>query len=120
MSEDTPVREASVRYTRVKEDVKERDQRLREFLLHYIPVVKSEVIRIKMRLPRHIETEDLHGVALCVLMRAFERFTNTEDAAFGAYVRQRVRGAILDELRRLDTLTRSARRKAGVKHMQWA
>ncbi len=113
MSKDTPVREASVRYSRVQEDMKDRDRQLRHFLLHYLPVVKSEVIRFKMRLPRHIEAEDLQGVALCVLMRAFERFTHTEDTSFAAYVRQRVRGAILDELRRLDTLTRSARRKAG-------
>lgn len=80
--------------------------------IKYLPIVKGEVSRFKLRLPRHIEAEELHGVAIAGLMRAIERGKGIYDEKFGAYVRQRVRGAILDELRRVDVYSRSVRRKA--------
>jgi RNA polymerase sigma factor for flagellar operon FliA len=78
----------------------------------YLPVVRSEVARIKSRVPRHVEADDLHGVAIAGMMRAFERGTGFEDERFGAYVRQRIRGAILDELRKMDVFSRTVRKKA--------
>lgn len=87
-------------------------ERIQRLAMKYLPIVKSEVSRFKLRLPRHIEAEELHGVGIAGLMRALERGTDETSEAFGAYVRQRVRGAILDELRRVDTLSRSVRKKA--------
>jgi len=78
----------------------------------YLPIVKNEVLRFKMRLPKQVEVEDLQGAALSGLMRAVEKWEPCDEATFGAYVRQRVRGAILDELRRLDQMSRSVRKKA--------
>ena len=85
---------------------------MRRLVTEYLPIVKSEVSRFKLRLPAHVEAEELHGVAIGGLMRALERGKDVDTEKFGAYVRQRVRGAILDELRRMDVFSRTVRRKA--------
>lgn len=84
----------------------------RELALRYLPIVKHELMRIQIRIPKHIDMDDLHGVAIIGLMHALERFSSSDEVTFGAYVRQRVRGAILDELRRMDLFTRERRKKA--------
>lgn len=84
----------------------------RDLVLRYLPVVKSEVARFKQRLPSHVEAEELHSVAITGLMRALERGVEHTPQVFGAYVRQKVRGAILDELRKWDCFTRGLRQKA--------
>ena len=85
---------------------------LEELALRYLPIVRSEVARFKSRVPRHVDADDLHGVAIAGLMRALERGRGMHEERFGAYVRQRVRGAILDELRKMDVYSRTVRRKA--------
>lgn len=89
-----------------------RPATLSELAERYLPVVKHEMARFKVRLPRQVDVEDLQGAAMSGLMRALERYNTEDDESFGAYVRQRVRGAVLDELRRMDQFTRSVRRKA--------
>lgn len=81
-------------------------------ILEMLPIVQSEVLRYKLRVPRSVDPEELNGVAIGGLMRAMERWDGGDSETFGAYVRQRVRGAILDELRRMDVLSRGARKKA--------
>ncbi|MFO7724826.1 MAG: FliA/WhiG family RNA polymerase sigma factor [Oceanipulchritudo sp.] len=88
------------------------EESLEELALRFLPIVRSEVARFKSRVPRHVEADDLHGVAIGGLMRALERGEDVNGERFGAYVRQRVRGAILDELRKMDVYSRSVRRKA--------
>lgn len=111
MTQEGVARKVAAAYGSTRRETTGSDE-LRRLALQFLPVVKSEVARFKMRLPRHVEAEELHGVAIGGLMRALERGTGVEEEKFGAYVRQRVRGAILDELRRLDVLSRTARRKA--------
>jgi RNA polymerase sigma factor for flagellar operon FliA len=84
----------------------------RDLAVRYLPIVKHELMRVKMRIPNYIDMDDLHGVAIIGLMHALEKFSTSEEVTFGAYVRQRVRGAILDELRRMDLFTRERRKKA--------
>lgn len=99
-------------YARAKKSDQATEERMREYALKFLPIVKSEVLRFKMRVPRHIELEELHGVAICGLMKAFDRYEEAQSDSFGAYVRKRVRGSILDELRRLDSMSRTSRKKA--------
>jgi RNA polymerase sigma factor for flagellar operon FliA len=112
MSTDTAVKRVSEAYSKTTRSSSEIRQRMQDYALRYLPIVKSEVLRFKMRVPKHIEFEELYGVAICGLMRAFERYSEDQAEQFGGYVRKRVRGAILDELRRLDTFSRGLRRKA--------
>jgi RNA polymerase sigma factor for flagellar operon FliA len=118
MSGDITAKQVSAAYSNAMRSSPEVRQRMKDYALRYLPIVKSEVLRFKMRVPKHIEFEELHGVAICGLMRAFDRYVESEANAevdrFGAYVRKRVRGAILDELRHLDTMSRGVRRKARI------
>ena len=111
MSGEAAARRVSEAYSRAKRSGPQERERVKAYALKFLPIVKSEVLRFKMRVPRHIEFDELHGVAICGLMRAFDRYSE-DDEHFGVYVRKRVRGAILDELRRLDTMSRGLRKKA--------
>lgn len=64
-----------------------------------------------MRLPAHIDKEDLINVGIIGLISAVERFDEGRNVKFETYARFRIRGAILDELRSRDNLSRSARNK---------
>jgi RNA polymerase sigma factor for flagellar operon FliA len=79
------------------------------FLLHYAPLVKVVVSRIAARLPRGLEIPDLVGEGILGLIDAVERFDPSRGVPFGVYARQRIRGAVLDHLRAIDPLPRSAR-----------
>jgi RNA polymerase sigma factor for flagellar operon FliA len=82
----------------------------REDLLQlYLPIVKSIVARIKINLPPHIEEEDLYSVGLAGLISALKKYDPSQKKSFGSYAAMRIRGAILDELRRMDWMPRNAR-----------
>ncbi len=82
-----------------------------EKIMKFAPLVKNIVERIAMRLPGHIDKEDLINVGIIGLMSAMERFDESKNIRFETYARFRIRGAILDELRSRDTMSRSARNK---------
>jgi RNA polymerase sigma factor for flagellar operon FliA len=80
-----------------------------ELLQLYLPIVKSIVARIKINLPPHIEEEDLYSVGLAGLIAALKKYDPSQQKSFGSYAAMRIRGAILDELRRMDWMPRNAR-----------
>ncbi|MBN1828898.1 MAG: FliA/WhiG family RNA polymerase sigma factor [Deltaproteobacteria bacterium] len=80
-------------------------------ILKYGPLVKNVVERIAIKLPRHIDKEDLIHVGIIGLMSALERFDETRNVRFETFAKFRIRGAILDELRSRDVLSRSTRNK---------
>lgn len=81
-------------------------------LRHYYPIVSSTVRRIERKLPLHAYRDELHGAAMLGLVHALQRYEQSPQSSFQRYVRLRVRGAVMDELRRQDNLPRTARRKA--------
>ncbi len=88
-------------------DKKKREEQI----MKYVPLVKNVVGRIMLRLPSHVDKEDLINVGVIGLMSALERFDETKNVKFETYARFRIRGAILDELRSRDAVSRSARNK---------
>jgi RNA polymerase sigma factor for flagellar operon FliA len=64
------------------------------------------------RLPASVEVDDLIQVGLIGLMDAVARFDGTQGAQFESYATQRIRGAMLDELREADWLPRHVRQKS--------
>jgi RNA polymerase sigma factor for flagellar operon FliA len=83
-----------------------------ELVERYLPLVKTVAGRLAITLPPHIDLQDLHSAGLVGLLDAVRRFDPRSGASFESYARLRVRGAILDELRRLDWVPRSVRDKA--------
>jgi RNA polymerase sigma factor for flagellar operon FliA len=62
------------------------------------------------RLPVSVEADDLIQVGMMGLMEALNRYEEMPGAQFETYAQQRIRGAMLDELRQLDWLPRGARK----------
>ena len=79
----------------------------------YRPLVGRLAHQMMARLPANIEKDDLEQVGLIGLTDAMSRFDaeNSAGASFETFATQRIRGAMLDELRRCDIATRSARRQ---------
>ena len=65
-----------------------------------------------MTLPSHVNTDDLYSAGLVGLLNAVRRFDPKGGSSFETYARVRIRGAIFDELRRLDWVPRSVHDKA--------
>lgn len=79
-----------------------------EALEDILPVVDAVLSTLDRRLPRHISREDLASAAKLALVQALNRFQGPSTEA-RAYCFTRVRGAVFDELRRLDPLSRRTR-----------
>ncbi|GAB2756064.1 hypothetical protein GCM10027174_34840 [Salinifilum aidingensis] len=91
----------------------QRDQRLRDRLvLHYAPLVKYVAGRVGTGLPAHVEVSDLVQSGIFGLVDAIEKFEPERGLKFETYAMQRIRGAILDDLRALDWVPRSVRSRS--------
>jgi RNA polymerase sigma factor for flagellar operon FliA len=78
----------------------------------YLPLVKAVVGRLAMTLPAHVNSDDLYSAGLVGLLNAVRRFDIKSGSSFEHYARVRIRGAVFDELRRLDWVPRSVHDKA--------
>jgi RNA polymerase sigma factor FliA len=96
------------RYTRSGPGSKMENSMVEE----YLPLVKTVVGRLAMTLPSHVNTDDLYSAGLVGLLNAMRRFNPKSGTSFETYARVRIRGAIFDELRRLDWVPRSVHEKA--------
>lgn len=83
-----------------------------KIITHYLYLVKYAVGRMLVHLPSYLEADDLSGYGLIGLIQAVEKFELARNIRFETFASQRIRGAILDQLRALDWLPRSLRKKA--------
>lgn len=83
-----------------------------DLIMEYAPLIKFIAQKIAVRLPSHIELDDLISSGVIGLMDAIEKYDPKRDNKFKTYAEFRVRGAILDELRAQDWVPRSVRDKA--------
>jgi RNA polymerase sigma factor FliA len=90
-----------------KRNRRERDRLAEE----YLPLVRHVVARIAMNLPAHVDSDELFQVGSVGLVNASRSFDEKRGVAFKTYAFALIRGAILDELRRLDVVPRSTREK---------
>ena len=78
----------------------ERDfERLLESAL---PLVRPLVRHMKRSLPRNFEADELENIAVASLLAAVRDYRASQDGNFVSYATTRIRGGILDELRRTD------------------
>ena len=78
---------------------------------HFAPKVKYLALRLKARLPQNIELSELISAGTLGLMEAFGKFRPDLNVKFDTYAENRIRGAMLDELRSMDWLPRSLRQR---------
>jgi RNA polymerase sigma factor FliA len=90
----------------------EEDSAFQELLENHLPLVRSIVQRMKRKLPSNVETEDLYSIGVTGLVAAARNYRRSQERTFVAYAAIRISGAIMDELRRTDCLSRANRSKA--------
>lgn len=78
----------------------------------HMPLVRYHVSRISSGLPKSVNKEDLFSHGMLGLYDALEKFDSKRDLKFDTYASFRIRGAILDGLRKEDWLPRTMREKA--------
>ncbi|WP_163575591.1 RNA polymerase sigma factor FliA [Halomonas faecis] len=83
-----------------------------DLLDQYLPLVRRQALSLQVRLPASIELDDLIQAGTVGLLEAMGRFDAGQGASFATFASQRIRGAMLDELRSRDWLPRSVRRNA--------
>ncbi len=81
-------------------------------LTKYAPLVRRLALQLMAKLPASVELEDLIQAGMLGLLDAANRYQETQGAQFETYASQRIRGAMLDELRELDWASRGIRKTA--------
>ncbi len=85
---------------------------LREKLIvEYAPLVKLVAGRLCMYLGNNVEYEDLVGYGVFGLIDAIDRFDLKKTVKFETYASLRIRGSILDQIRKMDWIPRTLRQK---------
>lgn len=82
-----------------------------ELVVKLLPLVRRMAWQMRERLPLHVELDDLVSTGVLGLIDAVRKFDARKDVKLERYAQHRVRGAILDGLRGLDTASRDMRRK---------
>lgn len=104
--------------TRTREDLDalwrsyktDRQQSVRNILMEqYLPIVRYAAERIGEKLPHSVDVQDLMSAGIFGLADAIERFDLSRGVKFETYCSSRIRGAILDELRKMDWVPRLVR-----------
>ena len=85
---------------------------LERLVLQYAPLIKFIASRMAMRLPSHVCLDDLISSGMIGLLDAIKKFDPKKNINFKTYAEIRIKGAILDELRSLDWIPRSIRKKS--------
>jgi len=82
-----------------------------QIILEHASLIRYIVNRMAVRLPSHIDLEDLHNTGVIGLIDAIEKYDPGKNCKFKTYAEFRIKGAILDQLRSLDWVPRSVRQK---------
>src|SRR5579871_41935 len=78
----------------------------------YLPLVGSILKRLTGTFPDEVDREDLYSAGLVGLLGAVRKYDATTGVPFDSYARQRIRGAMLDEMWRMDWVPRAIREKS--------
>ncbi len=92
--------------------MKNKAPELREkIILEYAPLVKTVAGRLSMYLGYNVEYEDLVSYGIFGLIDAIDKFDTMKEVKFETYASLRIRGSILDQIRKMDWIPRTIRQK---------
>lgn len=95
-----------------EEYAKVKSPEVREkLILEYAPLVKLVAGRLSMYLGYNVEYDDLVGYGIFGLIDAIDKFDNMKAVKFETYASLRIRGAILDQIRKMDWIPRTIRQR---------
>lgn len=93
-----------------KEYSKNKTPEIREqLIIEYAPLVKIVAGRLSMYLGFNVEYDDLCGYGVFGLIDAIDKFDMLKDVKFETYASLRIRGSILDHIRKMDWIPRTIR-----------
>jgi RNA polymerase sigma factor for flagellar operon FliA len=98
---------AELAYRASSDGIDERN----ELVIRELPQVYYVASRIRERLPKQVDLEDLVQAGVLGLLDACRNYDSSKDAQFSTFAKFRIRGAILDSLRKLDWGSRTLRRR---------
>lgn len=91
---------------------KKPTQELREqLIIEYAPLVKLVAGRLSMYLGHNVEYDDLVSYGIFGLIDAIDKFDLAKNVKFETYASLRIRGAILDQIRKMDWIPRTVRQR---------
>lgn len=91
---------------------KNKSGEIREkIIIEYAPLVKLVAGRLSMYLGYTVEYDDLVGYGVFGLIDAIDKFDSEKEVKFETYASLRIRGAILDHIRKMDWIPRTLRQK---------
>lgn len=94
------------------EYIKTKSPEVREkIILEYAPLVKLVAGRLSMYLGYNVEYEDLVSYGIFGLIDAIDKFDSMKEVKFETYASVRIRGAILDQIRKMDWIPRTIRQR---------
>lgn len=94
------------------EYAKTKDSKLKEeLIIEYSPLVKYVAGRLSAYLGQHVEFEDLVSYGIFGLIDAIDKFDIEKGNKFETYASLRIRGSILDSIRKMDWVPRTMRQK---------
>ncbi|WP_394823414.1 sigma-70 family RNA polymerase sigma factor [Pendulispora albinea] len=96
---------------RMRGNNRERADRAAKEIRRYLPIVHQMVTRLLVKVPSNVLREDLIAAGTFGLLASIRRDGAVRSPTFEWYARVRIRGAIMDELRNQDWLSRRARRE---------
>ena len=82
-----------------------------KLIIEYTGLVKIVAGRLSMYLGYNVEYDDLVGYGVFGLIDAIDKFDYSKGVKFETYASLRIRGAILDQIRKMDWIPRSIRQK---------
>lgn len=89
-----------------------KDPEIREkIILEYAPLVKVVAGRLSMYLGYNVEYEDLVSYGVFGLIDAIDKYDTMKEVKFETYASLRIRGAILDQIRKMDWIPRTIRQR---------
>lgn len=95
-----------------EEYVKKQSAEIREqLILEYAPLVKLVAGRLSMYLGYNVEYDDLVSYGIFGLIDAIDKFDYSKDVKFETYASLRIRGSILDQIRKMDWIPRTVRQR---------
>jgi len=82
-----------------------------KIVLEHLPLVKAIAIRVHENLPVYVDLDDLIHAGVLGLFDAVLKFDPRKKVEFHSYAKHRIKGAILDSLRQLDSASRDMRKR---------
>ena len=83
-------------------------------VMDHLWLVRHLVGRMTTSFPPHVDVENLEGAGMLGLVQAADRFDSTKGVEFAAYAGRRIRGAIVDELRRNNPLPQAMQQRVTI------